>query len=47
MTACLNLDKEKRPDISEILKVATQMHTHFQAIGSMSPMTPSPAEMSK
>lgn len=43
--SCLNLDPELRPDIAQICQVATQMHQHFQAIGNMSPITPSPMEM--
>lgn len=43
--ACLNLNPELRPDITQITKVANQMHQHFQAIGTMSPVTPSPQEM--
>jgi len=30
---------------SQICQVATQMHQHFQAVGNMSPVTPSPMEM--
>jgi NIMA (never in mitosis gene a)-related kinase len=43
--SCLNLKPESRPEIAEIWQVANQMHTHFQAIGNMSPVTPSPQEM--
>lgn len=43
--ACLNLSPEQRPDITQITRVANQMHQHFQAIGNMSPVTPSPQEM--
>lgn len=43
---CLNLKPELRPNISQICQVATQMHQHFQSIGTMSsPVTPSPMEM--
>ncbi len=42
---CLNLKPELRPNITQICQIATQMHQHFQAIGSMSPVTPSPMEM--
>jgi serine/threonine protein kinase len=43
--SCLNLKPELRPEISQIWQVANQMHNHFQAIGSMSPVTPSLQEM--
>lgn len=43
--ACLNLNPDERPDISQITKVANQMHQHFQSIGNLAPVTPSPQEM--
>ncbi len=42
---CLNLQPELRPNINQICQVATKMHQNFQAMGTMSPVTPSPMEM--
>ncbi len=42
---CLNLKPEFRPNITQICQIASQMHHHFQAVGNMSPVTPSPMEM--
>ena len=40
---CLNLKPELRPNITQIYQVATQMHQHFQSLGSATaaPVTPS------
>jgi hypothetical protein len=42
---CLNLNKELRPDITEVHAVAKKMHSHFQQIAHSHAATPSPAEM--